>query len=525
MKRASLIFSISLVLTLNLSYAGDDYARINGWDFVNWKAGQATWEIFQRTFIGVRDDDPMDLAHWALYEPQISNKAHCFGMCLLSLAILKEDGHLGFCRPVCVYSGDLTKPKPFSGPDDTLLAQAILMMNGHQFGHAMINWMAEKIASGEINNAMTAYNDVEYYLSMGDLPIISIIKEPKKGHAMVPYRCEQVNSNTWHIYVYDPNSPYSICSRYYDMDSNYIRIDSIAGGYSWAFLRDTQRWPANTWWTGKSTSGISAIFAYPYSLVIQPARNPFELGAVLADLNEFFVNGGCISQISDQTGKRFYKTDAENNPLESEIENDPRVRMHNLMSFPYVGDTDEDLPDAYIIKNHTGNDLKIDVKTDGENYQFYLAGGGRLIKVEAQPSLAGQDKLRIHKVNTQSEGLSIESQRGSVTFSVELHRPLRDVEASRTFKISDVRVTTESPVHLRLAEDLNTLFIKSEKESVKCDLEITQRVGTEISKLEKKNINVSAAQWQEILPTDWTELQDANIEVRKVMPKEEVPKK
>ena len=517
MKRVPLIFTCLLVLALNLSYAGDDYARISGWDFVNWKAGEATWDIFQRTFIGVRDDDPMDHAHWALYEPQISNKAHCFGMCLLSLAILKEDGHLGFCRPVCVYSGDFTKPKPFSGPDNPDLADAILMMNGHQFGHGMFNWIAEKFASGDIRNAMMAYNDVEYYLSMGDLPLISIIKEPGKGHAMVPYRCEKVNSNTWRIYVYDPNSPYRICSQYYDSDSNYIRIDKIAGGYSWSFLRDTQRWPPNTWWSGMSTTGKSAIFAYPYSLVLQPQRNPFELGAVLEDLNEFFVSGGgCITQIIDQRGKRFYKTDADDNPLESEIEDDPRMRMNNIMSFPYVGDAGEDLPDAYIIKDHTGDDLKIDVESRGESYQFYLTGGGRLIKVEAQPSPAGQDRLRIHKVNTRSEELSIESQRGSVTFSVELHRPLATAEASRTFKISNVRVTATSPIHLRLTEDLDALLIKSKKETVVCDLEITQTIGTEISKLEKKNINVSAAEWQKVSPSNWTKLKDAKIEVKQV---------
>ena len=335
MKHTKFILCGVLVLILTRAYADGDYARLNGWDFCNWKAGQATWEIFRRTFIGVRDDDPMDVAHWELYEPNISDKAHCFGMCLLSLAILKEEGHLGFCKPVHIYDGDAGLSKPFSGPTNPDLADAILMMNGHQFGHKMINWMAERIMSGDFKNARVAYDDVEYYLSTGDLPIISIINKPKEGHAMVPYRCEEISSSEWRIYVYDPNRPYRVYKDYYDLDSNYIEIIAISGGYEWSFMRDEGRWPGQPVWTGNSLSGLSFIFAYPYSEVLQPQRNPFELGAVLEDLNEVFVAGsGSIVQMSNDKGERLYASETDHYPGIAELETDHLRRMYSVMAFP-----------------------------------------------------------------------------------------------------------------------------------------------------------------------------------------------
>jgi hypothetical protein len=513
-KQAALILYGVSVLILNPAYAGDDYARINGWDFCNWRAGQATWEIFQRTFIGVRDDDLMDVAHWEiLYEPNISEKAHCFGMCLLSLAILKEDGHLGFCKPVHVYDGDAGLSKPFSGPTNPDLADAILIMNGHQFGHTMINWITERVMSGDFKNAKVAYEDVKYYLSTGDLPMISIINKPEEGHAMVPYRCEKKSSSEWRIYVYDPNRPYRIYKDYYDLDSNYIEIIAISGGYEWSFMRDEGRWPGQPVWTGNSLSGLSFIFAYPHSEVLQPQRNPFELGAFLEDLNEVFVAGrGGITQISNNQGERLFKTDGDN--CTREPEDDPGLRINNVVAFPFVGGTEENLPDAYIIKEYTGNDLKIDVESTGECYQFYMAGRGRLIKVEARSDLSGNDAIDIRNINTDREELTIESERGSVRLNIELLRPGPDSAEIHLFRISDLRVPRAGSVSVKLAEDGDALFMKS-RSPVQCDLEIVKSSGDEKLRFEQKQIKISTSEWQRLAWTDLNMHEDTYPETEK----------
>jgi len=488
MKRAALMCICVSVLVLNNAYAGDDYARLHGWDFDNWSAGQVTWELFKRTFIGVRDDDLMDVAHWELYDPNVTGEGHCFGMCLLSLAILKEDGHMGFCKPVYIYDGT-------EGPDDPELDTAITILHGHQFGHTMINWLTERIMSGEMTNAKVAYDDVGYYLSMDDPPIISIIIGEGSGHALVPYRCEEVSSSTWRIYVYDPNRPYRVTSSYYDLDSNYIEIKAAGPHYEWSFEMD-----GGTVWAGDNTGVFKTfIFCIPYSEVLQPQRNPFELGAVLEDLNEVFVGGsGCIRQMCNDRGERLYKS-AANDPT-SELEDDPVLSMKNIMAFPFVGGGNNN-PDAYIIKEYADEDLKIDVESTGDRYHFFMTGRGRLIKVEARSSVTGRDIFTIHQINTDSEELTIESERGSVAMNIELLRPGPVPEETRTFRILDLRVNRAVPVSVRVAEEGDALFIKS-MSPVQCDLEIVKSTGEEKLRSKQVHVIISAEGWQEFTSPD-----------------------
>ncbi len=496
MKRGVMMCFCVSILVLNSAYAGDDYARLNGWDFDNWSTGTATWDLFKRTFIGVRDDDLMDVAHWELYDPNVTGKGHCFGMCLLSLAILKEDGHMGFCKPPYIYDGT-------EGPDDPELDTAITILHGHQFGHTMINWMTERIMSGELTNGKTAYDDVEYYLSMDDPPIISIIVGEGSGHAMVPYRCEEISSSEWRIYVYDPNRPYRVTSDYYDLDSNYIKIEAAGPHYEWAFEMD-----GGTMWEGDN-SGIfkTFIFAYPFSEVLQPQRNPFELGAVLEDLNEVFVGGDArITQLSNDKGERLYKSGIHD-PA-AELEDHPEKRINNVIAFPFVGGGDGN-PDAYIVKEHTDNDLKIDVESTGECYRFFLTGNGRLIKVEARSGLPGNDVINIRSINTAREELTVVSERGQVQLTIELLRPGQTLDETRTYRICDLWVSKAAPVSVRMTEDGDALMVKS-MSPVQCDVEIVKSTDDGKQRLEQKEIVLSTS-WQKLTPTDWNNLRDAHL--------------
>jgi hypothetical protein len=525
MKRLKLIAACLLVLTIGQTLMGDDYAKKNGFNFVNWATGDDDndwningphWHLFQRTYIGVRADDLMDVAHWELYKPSIKGEANCFGMCLMSLALLKEDGHLGFCKPACIYRGDLIGPKPFDGPDDPDLDTAIIIMHGHQYGHSMINFLAEKLNTPDYNNPKVAYDDVEYYLSMGDLPIISIVEKPKKGHAMVPYRCEQISNDEWRIYVYDPNRPYETSSKYYDADSNYIKVEKVSGGYDWSFLRDKNRWTSQPTWTGSSQDVESGIFAFPYSLVIQPPRNPFELGAVQDHIFKFFVHGGArISQLKNGEGRRFYKNDPCKDSTSIEIEDDSNLKMANAMILPYFGDADESVPAVYLMKDLSGENFKIDLESNGDGYSFYLAEGGRLIKIEAKPSNAGKDRLEIYNVDSKSEEISIKTQRGSVIFSIDFYREIPAIKGSRSFRVSDSKISNGASMQLRLTENSDSLFIKSENSALACNLKVKQMSEDKTVQLEKNNINIYESVWQSINPTDWNNLEDAELRVER----------
>ncbi len=518
---------ILLVVCFYPCYGEEHYAKINGWDFCNWDVGGTRWDIFQQSFIGISENDALDQLLYSTLYYELVKSYICFGMCLMATTILKEEGHLGFCKPIYRYPGDNvyvhdgsdpgTEPDdPFTGPTDTLLGKAIMVMQAHQASQAMISCFAERAVTGEIKDAMAAYKHVEYYLAANDPPLITVIAGTGSGHALIAYDTEKVSNNEWKIYIYDPNRSYKRFPSYYDLDSNYIKIETTSNpsGYKWSFQRDFRR--NNVLWEGDmSTSSDGFIFAYPSSMVIPPSTNPFK--SLGEDLNTVFFagDGGYVAQITDEEGKKFYKTDTKKHESFSDIENNPGKKMASTVRFPLVTDDPGKQPEVYFVKNAKSGDLSIDVVSKGKGYELYLAGGGNFVKIKAEDSPAGRDKLVLKSLGTSKEEVRLSSKRASVDFNVELYRSLGKEKKSRMFKLSNMKVRKDFPIQLRLAEDQKGVLLKSEKDKFSFDLEIEEKVGKKINKVSKKRLSAEGKSWQSVAPSDWEKLKDAEIKVRK----------
>lgn len=498
----TLLISASLILGLAPCYGGDEYSEINGWHFVNFGIDELPWDIFAESYICIDPLDPIDQLFYAAYNAAFAvATGNCFGMSLLSVLILKEEGHLGFCKPVSRYSGDA------SGPSLEELRRAIIIMQCHEWSHAGISWMLENLLGAHMRDARHAYEQVEYYHSMGDPPLITIVKDENlEGHTLVPYRCEEIGGER-RIYVYDPNRYYPPDSAYYDMDSNYIKITSG----DWSFkMADTLPGLGPVYGGDESSGGF--IFATPSSLVKPTSRNPLELGAVVDDLGTIFMSGAgaSVAQITDEKGRRFYKTDADLHTRLSEMEADPTLRMNNIIRWAgSFGKRKGPPPEIYFIRGGSGGDLKLDVASKG-GYKCQLARADNLITVEAISGPMGRDRLEVRAVSTERQELTIGSQRGPATFSVELYRTLPVGRAARTFRVSNLRVPRAAPVRLRLTEDLAGLLVNSEA-AVEYDLELIQTVGTEISRLQQRGIKAAPGEWHRVRPTNWVNLRDAEL--------------
>jgi hypothetical protein len=495
---------ILLVSCLYPCYGEEHYAKINGWDFCNWDVGGTRWDIFQQSFIGISDKDALDLLLYSTLYYELTKSYVCFGMCLTATTILKEEGHLGFCKPIYRYPGDnvwIKNLDDYTGPTDTLLAKAIRVMQAHQASQAMISCFAERAVTGEIKDAMAAYNHVEYYLAADDPPLISVIAGSGDGHALIAYDTKKMSSNEWRIYIYDPNRSYSAFKQYYDLDSNYIKIETHWSGYKWSFRRDKRR--ENVLWEGDmSASSDGFIFAYPSSMVIPPSTNPFKsLGEDLT--TAFFAgDGGYIAQIADEKGKKFYKTDTKEHKSFSDIEDIPGKKIANAVRFPLINDTPGKKPEVYFLKNAKNGDLDIDVISKGKGYELYIVGGGNFVKIKAEDSPAGRDKLVFKNLGTAEEEIQLSSKRASVDFNVELYRSLGGEKKSRTFKLSKMNIRKDSPVQLRLSGGQKGVLLKSGKENFSFDLEIEEREDKEINKVSKKGLNVESTSWQSFVPSD-----------------------
>ena len=532
MKKVLLFFACMLIIGTSFSFAGDEYIEEHCWRFKNetyykkWDSDMGDsitylpWEIYIQSFIGICSDSnlakvlcPLDYAFFHAYNAAFKVcEGNCFGMSLLNTVIYKEEGHFGYCKPIFTYSGDE------HGPASAKLCTTITIMQCHEWSHAGIMWMLENINGTRAKDAKYAYEQIDYYLSMDDPPLVTLVKDTGfEGHTLVPYRLEK-SGGKWYIYLYDSNRWYADSAEFYDSLRNYIEIDESSGNWSYNMGWDIDMGAYDIW---GSPDGF--IFATPTSLVKPSSRNPLQLGAVQDALNGIFLTGAgsSVAQITDEKGRRFYKTDANVHSRLSDVEDNPHIKMKNMIRMIHSSAKSKGSPpEIYFMKAGAAKNMKIDIASKGKEYTFHFAGKNNLVSIKAEPGLSGRDKIELQRIGNASQELILQSTRGPAAYAVELYRPISD-EVGRIFKISNVRTTGTSPVKVRLSKNLGSILIKSEEESMKCDLEIIQTIGTEISKIKKKNIDVSGVEWQEVSPTDWTELQDANIEVKKVTPKEE----
>jgi hypothetical protein len=525
MRKIKLIVIFTVVFLVIPLFAGDEFVELHCWRFENTtyfrNADGDTilpWEVFTRSFIGIcankeyaKYNCPLDYAFYEAYNAAFAvASGNCFGMSLLANIIYKEEGHMGFCKPVYTYSGD------FHGPASAKLCTVITIMQCHEWSHAGIMWLLENVNGTHAKDAKYAYERVEYYLSMEDLPVLTVIRDTSfVGHTLIPYKVEK-NSSKSYIYIHDPNKWYPPDAAFYDDHENYIEIDNSSGDWSYVM----QETPLEVWGSPKGF-----IFATPMSIVKASSRNPLQLGCVLDALNGVFLTGANIAQITDDEGHKFYKTSASSHNRLSEIEDNPSVKMKNAIRMPMSfaparrvtrGRTRKAPPEIYFIKGAGGKNLNFEIASEGKKYEFKIAGIDNIIKLSSPVGASGRDNFEIKELSTGNQELKLSSKRGTAKFEVEMQRNVPGSEISRIFKVTNLTAPSTSPVKIRLTEGRDALLVKGEKGPVSCNLEISQIADGKVTKMPSRTINVSGKEWQQIAPDNWNKLNGANIKVNKL---------
>jgi hypothetical protein len=174
MKRSVAIGICAIGLTAMTAGAlADDHASKNGWRFHNFSDPTLSWDIYRDTFIGIpASEDPVAspfdaLFYEQVYKSKLAAPGNCFGMSLLSLMILQNGGHLGYCAPVTQYSGDPNATG--MGPSDPLLHRAINVMHGHQVNLPTLQFLLDVFTQHNNRDAQHAYDQFNYWQSRGDL--------------------------------------------------------------------------------------------------------------------------------------------------------------------------------------------------------------------------------------------------------------------------------------------------------------------------------------------------------------------
>jgi hypothetical protein len=369
------------------------WVRDNTWFFDNFTQPVLGWDLFRETFIGVAPEPSGDfdlLLYDNIYKTKLAAEGHCFGMCLMAMVMKKNGGHLGYCCPPYIYSGDMV-----NGPADTTLRKAIQIMHGHQITHRFLLFLLDVIAINKNRDGNYAYQQYRYYTAKDDPCVISVtpsFSPSDGGHVLIPFFEENLGA-TKKIYIYDPNRSYYEAGAdghdYYHNRLNFVEINSGTG--KWTFTMAD-----GDVWTGDPGSGGN-LLVIPISVAGKKDRLPQSLFAEGAyALNTVFIFGKTtqLKQISDpETGKNWL------NEQSNDLETAPEKRMTNVVPFTPLtgGQPDTTANQAYFIGNDPSFEITVQSTTE-EGYRVGFMGKHAYIEISAMGK--GAETLHVEGLDT-----------------------------------------------------------------------------------------------------------------------------
>jgi hypothetical protein len=405
----------------------------NGWIFENWgETSEFSWDLFRRTYIGINPTHdciaaPLDCAFYEIFK-NCASGGNCGGMSLLALAMFKHGGWMGFCGPANFYSG-------VSQPDRSDLYEAINILQSRQFSASGIENFMDVVDSGNLNNAVTAYNTIRSHLGSGDYCVLSIANDAlgDAAHTVIPYATNQVGG-TRYIYVWDPNSPYDDYGpSHYDAGLNRIVIN---GATNWQYVQRDGYTGTRTY-NGQPTGWC---FAVPMSKVLRKARHPLALDMVLDGLMALFVSGpGTVAQIEDEVGRRLYTTDASIHTSRGELEADPAHRLPGVARWPWYAETDGSPPgELYFLRGGTTR-RRLKITLAGQKPRLMHVGPDSLIELEASGSVGSRDVIELVGVGTANQGIRVSSSNPRRSFDINQVYKSGGAQGWRGVKVDGVR--------------------------------------------------------------------------------------
>ncbi|MFC1853038.1 hypothetical protein ACFL27_22805 [candidate division CSSED10-310 bacterium] len=494
----------------------------DGWAFINFgmtKDVDKLWELYGRAFLGVANTydsaAPDDQLFFNLAIKACAGKGDCFGMSMLSNIVYQEGGHLGICGPAMQYEGG---PQIPSGPDLQVLRDAIAIMHMRQMAQPLVNKLIQIVNDARWNDPVYAWNSVKHSLASGDLPVLSFVpssiqgidsmSKGKEAHTVVPYKAEKHGLN-YRIYVYDPNFPYEVKKDFYDGPNcnNYIEIEA-SGLHNWKFPANYKK-TDKYGWQGSST-GPWTIFTISCSDAKYKSKHPLSHGYLRSKIGAILFSGtGSISQIQDDTGRQFYSSST----AKIEFEKNPARKTDNIMRWPFFTTGDQDtIPELYFLRNIADRSYKIEIQPAENSYRCQFLQNGNVVTLDVAKGKSGRDIVEVKSVGTKNQTLQITSERTLKNVTVQLVRRLRDSDTTRTFSISDMSLKKDSPLKLKLVNNMNSLQLLSEKAAVGCDLEISQTVRGKVHKMPARHIKAEKGKVRILRPENWQSLEQSTLE-------------
>ncbi len=514
MKRMALMVLIVAPLLIPRASLAQYSVATDGWSFKNFNTKPMPWDVYRDTFIGIPPTEdavssPFDaLFYEQLYKEKLSKAGNCFGMSLMSLMMLKNGGHLGFCLPVNQYSGDLVglgMGGALLGPTEPMLKRAINIMHGHQVNLPTVQLILDIITQHKSRNGSFAYDSFQNAKLQKDLTLISITKSINPddgGHTLVAYDAQDLGGGNKKIFVYDPNRSWAdpAARPWYTGAQNYVAI----AGDAWSF---TMAGTSGTW-SGDPGSGGN-IMIIPISVTGPHTRSPASLGDQIIGriLNKLLLTGSSaqIEQVTDDGGKRLFL------PGTYEIDTGPAGMMSMVPWYP----SDQALASTeptqvFFHIGRAGSTLNVSVRSAESGYTLIASGPRGQVTVRSAGG-RGPDVITLHQAGTGEPRIAVRNGRADATYDVEFLQTIQPRQRLRALKATGIEMPEGGSVELGVGDRSQTLNINSPAAAIRYDLELQNLTRKGIESLSRRRVAHPAGLSQTIRPRDWSRLQTAEV--------------
>ena len=513
MKTHSLILALVTLGVVTTMVSGQEFdPKVDGWYFENWGeqspycvgSCDLSWDLYRQTYLGINPTNncveaPLDCGFYEIFKGCGKN-GNCGGISLLALALYKYGGYLGFCSPASFYTG--TK-----SPDRSDLHQAINILQARQFSASGIENFIDVVDAGDLNDAEAAFHTVRDALARNDYPVLSIANSAlgDAAHTVIPYKV--VDGSPKKMYIWDSNVPYDDNKTRYDTGANVMTISSST---DWTYVQSASRTYSG------SGGGGAWCFAIPMSIVLPKSRQPLALDMVFDALQSVFVTGpgAAASQISDDEGRQFYKTDADVHVLGSDLETNPTKRLKGVARWrwPSQAGSVEPPGELYFIRRTIGGGEALNLTVSGKEYRAVIGATGNLIQIDGKSTGSAKDVIRVSNLATAAQSVEIQTLGAERNLSIKQLRA--DVKGKdwRSIEVKDLRAARNVPVTIEAIGDMETVLVSSRDQAVTFDLDLQQRVKGQFATRKSERLSTTPGKLLRIAPGDWGALDRTEIE-------------
>lgn len=507
--------------------AGFDPDR-DGWSFANWgeknpwcmEQCEFSWDLFRQTYLGI-SESPEDFTFYQIFK-NCATKGNCGGMSLMALALYKYGGYMGFCGPASCFepleSSDY--PDLHKSPKDPDLHRAINVLQARQFSAPGIQSFLDIVSSGSLSNAEVAFNKIKAQLGNGDYAILSLAAD-KMGdvaHTVIPYAMDDNSdglSTKKTIYIWDPNYP---TWAYENRSYGQAKL-TISGPFDWEYVQGYGTHKLGTHYSCRN-DGDAWCFATPMSVVMHKARHPIALDMMIEGLTLLFVQGGpaTVTQIEDEHGHRFYKVDAEEHVLRSDIETRSKYRLPDVGRWPWFGnDENTELPgELYFLRRPVGGPA-VQITLRGAEYTLTYVQTGNIVEVQAQGEARARDVVRLSGVATNQQGITLETDGTARSYDICQQRLFGKVGGWRSMVLQDVKLGADK-IDIQSIGDFQAVEISSHERRANFGIELKQHTGRTLTTRSLGRQGVSTGRTARFTPLDWNELEKTEVQ-RTILPR------